>query len=117
MEVNNWDGLCPICGGHRFFNVIHNIYECRDCETRVEDNSSDYDTLSMLINGTYKAVQLFLQDDQIGNTDFCGVMDMDTYNELDEIAGREVCRDEIVDLDPLFYTKEDVEEWYNEEGE
>ena len=81
----------------------------------VVDNSSDYRTLYMFINGEYKEVQLFLQFDQVGNTDFCGVMDMDTYNELDEIAGREICRDEIIDLDPLFYIREDVEEWYNED--
>lgn len=114
MGTNNWDGTCPTCGGIRFYHVIDNQYRCRDCETIVSDNSSDYRTLYMLIKGEYKEVQLFLRDDQVGNTDFCGVMDMDTYNKLDEIAGREICRDEVVDLDPLFYTKEDVKEWYEE---
>lgn len=114
MEIDNWDGLCPTCGGHRFYNVIDNIYECRDCGTRIEDNSSDYDTLYMLINGEYQEVQVFFRFDE-RSTDFCNVMSKETFDKLDEIAGYEVCRDEIIDLSPLFYKREDVEEWYNED--
>ena len=114
MDIDNWDGKCPACGGTSFYNIIDNRYKCKDCGTKVIDINSDYNTLYMFINGEYQEVQVFFRFDE-RSTDFCNVMSKETFDKLDEIAGYEVCRDEIIDLDPLFYKREDIEEWYNED--
>ncbi len=64
--------------------------------------------LYTIIDGKLKEIQLFVNAD-VGNITL-ECMSKEDYEALDEIAGREVCGDELCELYPIFSDTEDLKE-------
>lgn len=65
------------------------------------------------VDGEIKPAQLFVHA-EVGNV-FIQCMLYEDYENIDEIAGHEVCGDEIVFIDPWFASTEDLKERWDDE--
>lgn len=65
------------------------------------------------INGELKEVQLYV-DGEIGYITLQCMLKED-YENLEEVAGYEVCSDELCELKPIFSDKEELKERWNNE--
>ena len=65
------------------------------------------------VDGEIKPAKLFV-DAEAGNV-FIQCMLYEDYENIDEIAGHEVCTDEMIFIDPWYSNKEDLKEVFNDE--